>query len=306
MRLPADVPWPSRTTARAIAVRAIAAGVLLTLWPQSATFAQAAPARARIVSLSSAISEIIFALGAGDQVVAVAQGITYPEAAAALPHVGPARTVTAEPVLQFRPTLVLGDTTLPAATVQQLRAAGVRVELLPGDAAANVSARVRTVGTLLNRRPRGDALADSLSRALTREAALPPLQVRALFVYARGGTSAFVSGTGTGAHEMLTLAGARNAAVGFAGYRPVTAEAVAAAAPDVIVVPARGLSSIGGVSGLLALPGLAQTPAGRARRVVAVDDQLLLGFGPRTIDAVRELRRAFTANASLPATTPTK
>jgi iron complex transport system substrate-binding protein len=270
-----------------------------TLMPARNAAAQAratppATTPARIVSLSSALSEIVFALGEGAQVVAVAQGITYPAAAAALPHVGPARTVTAEPILSFRPTLVLGDTTVPVATVQQLRSAGVRVELLSGDAAANVAARVRQVASLLGQRARGDSLAGRLDRELAREAAQPASGTRALFVYARGGTSAFVSGTATGAHEMLRLAGAKNAIGGFSGYRPITAEAVAAAAPDVIVVPARGLASIGGVPGLLALPGLAQTPAGRAGRVVAIDDQLLLSFGPRTAEAVRALRRGFT------------
>lgn len=263
--------------------------------PLSNASAQGAGVQAqppRIVSLSSAITEVLYALGAGEVVVAVAQGVTYPAAAARKVHVGPARTVTAEPVLAQRPSLVLGDTTVPAATVQQLRAAGVTVELLPGDAAANVTARVRRVGALIGRPAEAARLADSLTRELNAVAALPKLPGRVLFIYARSTTTAFVSGSDTGADEMITMAGAVNAVRGFSGYRPMTAESVVAAAPDVIVVPARGLASVGGVPALLRLPGVAQTPAARTGRIVAIDDQLLLSFGPRTAQAVRELRAA--------------
>jgi len=89
----------------------------------------------------------------------------------------------------------------------------------------------------------------------------------------------------------VELAGGRNAVPGFAGYKPLSAEVLIAAAPEVIVVPARGLATLGGEAGLLALPGVADTPAGRARRIVAFDDLLLLGFGPRLGPAIDELAR---------------
>jgi iron complex transport system substrate-binding protein len=257
------------------------------LLPRVVPAQSAAP---RIVSLSSAVTEVLFALGVGDQVTAVAQGVAYPEAATRKPMLGPARTVTAEAVLAQRPTLVLGDTMVPATTVQQLRAAGVRVVLLPGDAAANVTARIRQVGTLIGKASAAAALADSVGRDLAAVQSLPKLPVRVLFIYARSTTTAFVSGAGTGADEIIGMAGAGNAVGGFSGYRPLTAEAVATSNADVIVVPARGLSSIGGVAALRKLPGVSLTPAARAGRIVAIDDQLLLSFGPRTAMAVRQLR----------------
>ena len=88
---------------------------------------------------------------------------------------------------------------------------------------------------------------------------------------------------------MIRLAGGTNAASGFDGYKPLTAEAAVAAAPQVILVTTSGLESVGGTDGLLDLPGLALTPAGKARRVVAMDDLYLLGFGPRVADAVAAL-----------------
>lgn len=258
--------------------------------------AQQAPAR--IVSLSSAITEILFALGVGDQVQAVAQGVTYPESAVRKPSVGPGRSITAEPVLAQRPTLVLGDTSVPAATVKQLRSAGVTVVLLPGDAAANVTARIRQVGALVGRAPQAAVLADSIGRELEAVQRLPKVATRVLFIYARSTTTAFVSGAQTGADEMIELVGASNATRGFTGYRPLTAEAVASSGADVIVVPARGLASIGGVPALLKLPGVALTPAGRAGRIVAIDDQLLLAFGPRTASAARHLREQLDGGVS--------
>jgi iron complex transport system substrate-binding protein len=256
--------------------------------------AQSAPVSTRIVSLSSAVTEILYAVGAEDRLVAVAQGVHFPPAAAAKPMVGPARTVTAEPILAQRPTLVIGDSTVPAATVAQLRAAGVTVALVGDDAASAVIPRIRTVGALVGRSTEAAALADKVQADLAalRAASGGARRPRVLFIYARGAGNAFVGGRGTGAHDILELAGATNAAAGVSGYRPLTAEAVAASGAEVIVLPSRGLASVGGPDGLLALPGIAQTPAGRARRIVAVDDQLMLGFGPRVAEAARQLAAA--------------
>jgi iron complex transport system substrate-binding protein len=112
-----------------------------------------------------------------------------------------------------------------------------------------------------------------------------------LFVYARGAGTLQVAGQETGAGTMIALAGGINAAQGFTGYRPLTAEAVVAAQPDVVLLTDRGLESIGGIDAVLAQPGVALTSAGTARRVVSLDDGMLLGFGPRTGDGVVALAR---------------
>jgi iron complex transport system substrate-binding protein len=86
--------------------------------------------------------------------------------------------------------------------------------------------------------------------------------------------------------------GGVNAADALDGFKPLTAEAVLQARPEVLVMPEHGWQSLGGVDGVLALPGVADTPAGRARAIVTLDDQKLLGFGPRVGEAALELRRA--------------
>jgi iron complex transport system substrate-binding protein len=86
------------------------------------------------------------------------------------------------------------------------------------------------------------------------------------------------------------MAGARNALEGFEGWKPVSEEALAMAAPAVIVVPERGIADAGGLDALLAHPALRLTPAAQARRVIAMDGMAMLGFGPRTVATAAELR----------------
>lgn len=250
----------------------------------------------RIVTVGGAITEIVYALGAGDRVIAVDTSSVYPEDAARHPRVGYQRTLAAEGILALDPDLVLASAEAgPPATIAQLREAGVRVELMaPADSVVTAADRVRAVGSVLGERAAADALAARIERegeALGARVAAAPSRRRVVFVYARGGGTIMVSGGDTPAAAMITLAGGHNAIGAWTGFRPLSAEAMLAAAPDVILVPARGLASLGGVDGLFAQPGLADTPAGRARRVVAIDDLLLLGFGPRLPEAIATLAR---------------
>jgi len=116
---------------------------------------------------------------------------------------------------------------------------------------------------------------------------------RVLFIYARGDSVLLAAGRGTQAAAMLAMAGAVNAGESFRGFRTLSAEAVAAANPDIVLMMTGGLESVGGVEGALALPGVALTPAGRDRKVIHFEDHYLLGFGPRFGLAARDLVLAF-------------
>lgn len=111
------------------------------------------------------------------------------------------------------------------------------------------------------------------------------------FLYVRGSRTQLIGGRGSRGDVMITAAGAVDvgAEIGITGFKPITAEAMVAASPDVVVVPQAGLESVGGVDGLLRLPGVSLTPAGRNRRILAFDDQYILGLGPRTGRALRDL-----------------
>lgn len=253
----------------------------------------------RIVSLNGSTTEILFALGVGDNVVGCDASSTYPkDVKERLPSVGYQYGLNAEGILSLNPTLVIGrDDVRPPQVVQQLRMAGVTVLLLKeprGFEAAKQ--RLRTIGKAVGQKKKAEALIKALDtdiKALDTKLASQEAQPKqkALFLYLRGTQTTLVLGTDTAPGAMFNIIGAENAAGSIKGNKPMTAEAVIAAQPDVYVLFTTSLKSVGGVDGLLNLPGLAHTPAGQNRRVVTLDGQYLSGFGPRCGRAALDLFR---------------
>jgi iron complex transport system substrate-binding protein len=249
----------------------------------------------RTVTLGGVITETAYALGAGDQIVAVDASSYYPPQALAEKTVLPYyRMLSAEPVLAADPTLVLGTAQVgPPEVVQQLRDAGVPILLLPVDTSVDGAlATIASVGTALGRDAEAQALAESLQAdlaAATELVAGATSSPKVLFLLLPPGAPMLVSGTGSEADTMIGLAGATNAVTSYPGYIPLTPEAAVAAAPDIILTTTSSLEAAGGIDGLLLVAGIAETPAGAARAIVAMEDLYLLGFGPRTGQAVAEL-----------------
>jgi len=248
----------------------------------------------RIVTLGGSVTEIVYALGAGSQVVGVDASSIYPGAATEKPSVGYFRQVPAEGVLSLDPSLVLAlDGTGPPSVLDQFRSASVRTVLVPDEPSVEGAKRkIREIGTLLGREARADSLIQDMEQDLEEAHTLrqrAESEPEVLFIYARGSGTMNVAGTGTSAGAMIELAGAKNAISGFEGFKPMSAEAVVSAEPDVILMLTRGLESIGGTEELLKKPGIELTPAGENRRIVAMDDLLLLGFSPRLGTAVKRL-----------------
>ncbi|APR82336.1 Periplasmic hemin-binding protein [Minicystis rosea] len=254
-----------------------------------------APAEMRVVSIGGTMTETVFALGMGSRVVAVDTSSVYPpDAVGKLPKVGYQRTLAAEGVMRERPSLLLLSAEAgPPATIEQLKGMGVAMRTVPADATVEgAKQKIRQIAEALNATARGEEMVKELGAEMDRATALvgrATSKPRVLFIYARGAGTLMVGGAHTPSAEMIRLAGGENAVEGFDGFKPLTAEAVTAAKPDVILIPALGLESVGGLAGLTSQPGIALTPAGKAGRVVAMDDLLLLGFGPRLGQAVREL-----------------
>ncbi len=253
----------------------------------------------RIVSLNGSTTEILFALGVGDNVVGCDASSTYPKGIKEkLPSVGYQYGLNAEGILSLNPTLVIGrDDVRPPQVVQQLRMAGVTVLLLKEPRSFETAKqRLLTLGKAVNREKKANALAKALDTDIkkleTKLAARKgePKQ-KALFLYLRGTQTTLVLGIDTAPGAMFDIVGAENAAANIKGNKPMTAEAVIAAQPDVYVLFTSSLESIGGIDGLLKLPGLAHTPAGQNRRVVTLDGQYLSGFGPRCGRAALDLFR---------------
>lgn len=252
---------------------------------------------ARVITLGGPITEIAFALGAGDQVVAVDRSSLYPPEALEREMLDYYRHVSVEGILAQRPELVISTEGMgPDGAIEQLRSAGVEVVILD-DAVTleQARARVEKMGSLLGADEQVPAVLASLEEdlAAAKKVVASIEEVpRVLFLYARGQGMLMVGGVDTPATAVIELAGGKNA-VDFTGFRPLSAEGVIAARPDVVVVTDNGLESLGGAEGLWALPGIKESSAGQAGRYVAIEDLKLLGFGPRLGQAVHELASAF-------------
>ncbi|MEU6212462.1 hemin ABC transporter substrate-binding protein [Streptomyces sp. NPDC090085] len=252
----------------------------------------------RVVPLTGSLNEIVHTLGLGAQVVARDITATF-EQAAALPVVTRGHDVSAESVLSLRPTLVLAETTTgPAEAVQQIRDAGIPVLVVaPAKSLDDVPRRIDAVATALGVKEAGTQLnqrtADRIAAARKGVPAASGKQPRVAFLYLRGTASVYLlGGSDSGAASLLEAAGAvdtgKDSGLGK-DFTPITSEALAAAAPDAILVMSKGLESVGGIDGLVKIPGVAQTPAGMDRRVLTVDDGVLLNYGPRTDQVLSSL-----------------
>ncbi|MFD6229841.1 hemin ABC transporter substrate-binding protein [Streptomyces sp. NPDC060232] len=251
----------------------------------------------RVIPLTGSLNEIVHTLGLGRQVVARDITATF-EQAAALPVVTRGHDVSAESVLSLRPTLVLAETTTgPAEAVRQIREAGIPVLVVaPAKGLDDVPERIDTVAAALGVKDAGTQLnqrtADRIAAA-RRNVPAADKQPRVAFLYLRGTASVYLlGGSDSGAASLLEAAGAvdtgKESGLGK-DFTPITSEALAAAAPDAILVMSKGLESVGGIDGLVKIPGVAQTPAGMDRRVVTVDDGVLLNYGPRTDQVLSSL-----------------
>ena len=255
----------------------------------------------RVVSIGGSITEIIYLLDLADRLVAVDSTSRYPSVAAAKPDVGYMRALGTEPILALTPDLVLAMVDAgPPSVFEQLAEAGTPVVRIPDEPTLQgVLSKVDTVAEALGEPARGAALRARLEsefRALGElpRTATPP---RVLFLLSVGTGTPLAGGIGTSAAGIIDLAGGINAVTSFAGYKPLSPEAAITAAPDVILITDRTLRMLGGADAVLAQPWVAATPAGRSRRVVAMDGLLLLGFGPRTAMAVSQLARELRGTA---------
>ncbi|QDL91895.1 hemin ABC transporter substrate-binding protein [Paroceanicella profunda] len=277
--------------ARARAFPALALAGLALLAPL------AAAAQERVVIAGGDLTEIAFALGAGDRVIAVDTTSNFPPEAAALPRVGYLRALPAEGILAQAPDLMLaGAEAGPPAVLEQLRAAGLAIGTGPSGTAADIVPRkMQFVADALGLSERAAPLIAEYQARMTRLAGLADglaTHPRVLFILALQEGAPLVAGAGTEAEEMIRLASGVNAVEGIEGYRPMTMEAIIAARPDAVLMMSDFLGRYGGAQAILARPDIAQTPAGQAGRLIAMDGMLLVGFGPRTPEAVRALMRA--------------
>ncbi len=270
--------------------------------------AQAAEAQ-RIISIGGDVTEIIYALGVSDRVVAVDSSSQFPpEALRDKKSVGYMRTLAPEGVLSVGADLIVAsDRAGPADIVQVLKTAGRYVEVPEGNSPEGVMQKIKAVAKAVGKVEEGDALARSVEddfAALRRDRKAVTKPLRALFILNVVNGRATVGGSGTSADAILKLAAIDNAAASITGFKPVGDEALIEMRPDIVVTMKRVAGAGHDAAQIWSLAGLQKTPAAADRRMVEMDGQYLLGFGPRVASAARDLMRA--AYPMGPATSATR
>jgi iron complex transport system substrate-binding protein len=252
------------------------------------------------VALANGAAELIAAMGYRDNLVGrdiASSTIELKD----IPVVTSGHQVIPETIIALQPTLVIiDDATGPSSAITKLAGAGIRVAKISQSwNLADLLVKIKELGAAISA-PQSAALlqsvlAESVDGTLAKTSP-EGMQLKVAFLYLRGTSSIYlVGGQGSGADYLINATGAIDIGAQKLDmpFTPLTAETMAQLNPDLILVMIAGLESVGGVSGLVELPGIAQTQAGKNRQVVAVDDSLLLSFGPRTPSLINKLAEAF-------------
>jgi iron complex transport system substrate-binding protein len=256
-------------------------------------------AYSRVVAVANGSAEIISALGHRDVIIGRDIASTDKDLAS-IEIVTSGHQLVAERVLAKKPDLVIIDeATGPAQAIDQLKNAGVSVITISQSwSISDIPRKIDELATAIQTPRDGAALKAAMKQAqsdaaqrVTKSSKNPKIA----FIYLRGGSAIYlIGGKGSGADSIISAIGATDVgALKLTNpFNPLSAEAMAELNPDLILVMSKGLESVGGEAGLFALPGVAQSNAGRNKRVIAVDDSLLLSFGPRTPDLLLRLASA--------------
>lgn len=245
----------------------------------------------QIVSLSGAITETIAALGKGDEIVGKDVTSTYPADLTAkdLGHVG--RGMTIEGLMSVNPTLIIGTTKEENPDLMgKIKESGIKLELVNQEysveGAKNLIKNVAEIIGVSEVQNLYDKIDADLAQLQSFEK-----KPKVLFIYARGAGNLMVAGTGTPMEALIKIAGAENAVTEFADFKPLTPESLIQGNPDVILMFDTGIQSMGGMDGILRVPGVEQTNAGKNKRIVTMDGGLMSNFGPRVGEAALELNK---------------
>ena len=278
-----------------LTARTLASALLLIVAPAGVILAQSSPSGAqRIVSIGGTVTEIIYALGEGERVIAVDSTSTYPQSAADKPDVGYIRQLSAEGVLSQKPDLIIAEAGAgPADAIAILKASGVAMVSIPTPPEAEaIAGKIRAVGAAVGTPDAAEKLATDVDAGLSalkqKIAAISEPKKRVLFALSLSNGRVMAAGANTSADAIIRLAGGVNAAGDVTGYKPLSDEAVIAAAPDVVLVmdnPQLHLTA----EQAFALPALQTSPAAKTGAFIAMDGLYLLGLGPRTPAAALDL-----------------
>lgn len=268
----------------------------VTMLASASLFANEAPSSERVVSAGSAVTELLIALDAKDSLVAVDVTSQLPKEME-LPKVGYHRRLSAEGLLALSPTKVIGSDEMgPSTTLEQLKSAGVDVEIVNTE--ANVEGlvdRIDQIANIMHRETQAAALKTEVEtqvKALESNQPAKAGKKKVLFLLIHEGRPANVAGSETTPDAIIQLAGGENPAAGqLSSYKPLSTEAMVEMQPDVILVSGRSYQTMGGADAILkAMPLLAATPAGMNKNIVTIDGHALVGgLGLKSLSEAKRL-----------------
>lgn len=273
----------------------------LTITAALLTFTQASFAESveKIASAGGAVTEILFELGIGDNVVAVDSTSIYPDLVSDLPSLGYVRELSAEGVLATGADVLIGAHDMgPPAVMDNLAATGMRIEYVPeGQGPARFVDRVEFIAGVVGREDRGAemiaAYNDKIDALEARRAKMERAP-RALLILAVRDGAPIAAGVETTGHDMIEIAGGENVAA-FEGWKPMSAEAVIASAPEIIFLSSAHIDRMGGISAVMDLPSIRTTPAGENQSYLMLNAQMMLQFGPRSPIAMADMMASLEA-----------
>ncbi|KUF44888.1 ABC transporter substrate-binding protein [Myroides marinus] len=259
---------------------------------QDTTTVENTTVKERIISLNGSITETLVALGEKENIVGVDVTSTYPtdikETAQDLGHTS---KISVESIMSLNPTVIYAtDKDIKDDFKAQLEKAKIRLEIIKQEFTIEGSKQlIETVAKSLNK-DNYKELQDKIDQDLQGLKAFDN-KPKVLFIYARGAATLLVAGDKTPANSIINVAGGQNAVTEFEDFKPLTPESLLNSNPDYILMFTTGLESMGGVDGVLKIEGINQTNAGKNKKVIAMDGQLLNGFGPRVGQAAKELNQ---------------
>ncbi|MCT2408997.1 ABC transporter substrate-binding protein [Chryseobacterium antibioticum] len=260
------------------------------------TSAEAPKSNNKIVTLSGGVTEIVSALGHEKEIVGTDVTSTYPETLkATAKDLGHVRSMTIEPIMAVSPTLILAsEKDINPELMTKIKSSGIKVEVFKQEYTVEGTKKLiadvaKAVGNTDYQK-----LNDKIDADLKQ---IQPIakKPKVLFIYARG-NMLMVSGKNTPMAALIGLSGGENAVNDFEDFKPLTPEAVVKANPDVLFFFSTGLQGAGGNEGALKMPGVAQTNAGKNKKIIAMDGGLVSGFGPRLGEAAVALNKLLIEN----------
>lgn len=263
----------------------------------------------RIVCISKQLTEMVFALGKGHDIVAKDLTSTYPDSAKLLPTVGYHRALSAEGIISMNPDVVIHSNDIgPETVLPQLKKAGVNTKAF-GAANTYDSAKmlVKELGDYFGVPAKADSIVKKMDADMeavyAAEKTLTDTPTVMLIHYGQANNNFFVmsgrKNEGPG-DRMLKLAGGKPAVYDAKGARQISAEAIAVANPDVIIATDFGFDKMGGAENFKTLPGVGLTNAAKNNRIYRFEEHDIIYFGPRTAENILKLMKLIHPSANVP------